>query len=70
VTIAAKPVVTPLETVINRLTVLIYPTWRSLYMILAAPLKLWDACLVQLVIINVLLYLYGLKFVSVVARII
>jgi hypothetical protein len=70
VTIAAKPVVTPLKTVINRLTVVIYPTWRSLYMILAAPLELWDARPVQLVINNVLLCLYGLRFVSVVAGIV
>jgi Na+-transporting NADH:ubiquinone oxidoreductase subunit NqrE len=37
--------VTLLEAVLHRLTVLIYLTWLTFYVVLAAPLKLWDACL-------------------------
>jgi hypothetical protein len=70
VTIAAKPVVTLLKTVINRPTVAIYPTWRTFQMLLAAPFKLWDARPVQLVVNTVLLSLYSLRIIGVVARIV
>lgn len=70
VTIAAKPVVTPLYTVVNGPAVAIYPTWRSLHMLLAAPLKLWETRPVQLVVNTVLLGLYSLRFISVVAGIV
>jgi hypothetical protein len=60
VTIAAKPVVTPLNAVIDGPTVAVYLTWRTFHMLLAAALEVREALPVQLVEFAVLTVLVGL----------
>jgi hypothetical protein len=74
VTIAAKPDLTQPDAVIYRLTVAVYPTWRTSHMLLAAPLEVGDALPVQLIelafAVLLLASLYNLRTVAVVTEII
>ena len=73
VIIAAKLDPTQPNAVIYRLTVVVYPTWWTSYIVLAAPLEVGDALPVQLIELAVavlLASLYNLRTVTVVTKII